>query len=477
MFSEMKQIKIIEHLQKVSDKISNIEAILLIGSFGRKTFSYNSDIDISLLVNENFKEQQFSEEIKKINLPFAVHKVLWVELRNKCVVYFEETTKLEFNICRNIEEIDKYFLGSEISDYKSCILFNKNPFLEKHLQKIIDYKQNNPIELSSLYVKIIDKFIYDFEQFSMYHKRSDAYKTYFHYNLALNDCLQLLQLNKNEVRFLYLPDNKDYFNGIEGRERFRKLAGTLYLPEVNQLKRELLNLFYETIENQNLIKINTAEIKTFLEWIYKRDYAFNFRDIAENCSKIKNGIIYRTSTLTRFQKCVEHLNFILENYSIQKIIDLRANREIEEDPYHKSNLDVEIVEAPFDPWNQSKHFLGNYNYGTDSEITYRFFALECKESIAKVVREIIKTNKGSVAIHCQEGKDRTGCLIALFYLLCGATDEEIYLDYFASETDTKKYKIDSFLSEVRKFDTIEKYFFSCGLSEEEINTLKNKLLK
>jgi hypothetical protein len=68
-------------------------------------------------------------------------------------------------------------------------------------------------------------------------------------------------------------------------------------------------------------------------------------------------------------------------------------------------------------------------------------------------------------------------LISLFYLLCGASEDELYLDYFASEADTKKYKIDTFLSEVKKYNTIEDYFLSCGLSENEVSKLKNKLMK
>jgi hypothetical protein len=317
-------------------------------------------------------------------------------------VFFQKTAKLEFNICRDLSEIDKYFLGSEISDCSNCVLFDKQNFIENYLHKITNHKQNNPTDIAISYLTTVNKFIYDFEQFSLYHKRSDAYKTYFQYNLALNDCLQLLQLNRGQFQFLYLPNNQDYFNGKDGRERLRRLAGTLYLPEANQLKRELLNLFYETIETQTITdKINVEEIKSFLEWVFLRDYGFNFRDISDNSSKIKSGIIYRTSTLTRYQKNKEYLNFILKSHSITTIIDLRAkDHEIEKDPYLISLSDIKIIEAPFDPWNQSEHFKANYHYGSDSEIAYRFFAIECKESIKQIANEIIEQKNGTIAIHC-----------------------------------------------------------------------------
>jgi predicted nucleotidyltransferase len=474
----MKQVKIIEQLKQNVSNISNVEAMLLIGSFGRNAGTYNSDIDLSILINDSFKEETFLKELRNI-FPNEVQSVLSVELRKKYVVFFQKKVKLEFNICRDLSEIDKYFLGSEISDCSNCILFDKQNIIENYLHKITNQKQNNPTDIANLYLMTVNKFIYDFEQFSLYHKRSDAYKTYFQYNLALNDCLQLLQLNRGEVQFLYLPNNQNYFHGKEGRERLRRLAGTLYLPEANQLKRELLNLFYETIETQTITEnINVEEIKSFLEWVFLRDYGFNFRDISDNSSKIRSGVVYRTSTLTRYQKNEEYFNFILKSHAITTIIDLRAKEhEIEKDPYQISLSDIKIVEAPFDPWNQSEHFKANYNYGSDSEIAYRFFAIECKESIKKIANEIIEQKNGAIAVHCHAGKDRTGCLISLFYLLCGASEDELYLDYFASEADTKKYKIDTFLSEVKKYNTIEGYFLSCGLSENEVSKLKSKLVK
>lgn len=474
----MKQLEVINRLRINAKNLSNINAILLIGSFGRNEGTYNSDIDLSILVNESFKEETFLEELRNI-FPNEVQSILSVELRNKCVIFFKKISKLEFNICRDLSEIDKYFLGSEISDSSNCVLFDKQNFIENYLLKITKNKQSNPIDLVNLYLTTVNKFIYDFEQFSHYHKRSDAYKTYFQYNLAFNDCLQLLQLNRGEIEFLYLPSNQDFFHGKDGRERLRRLSGTLYLPEVNQLKRELLNLFYETIETQKITdKINMEEIKCFLEWVLLRDYGFNFRDISDNSLKIKSGVIYRTSTLTRYQKNEEYLNFILQKHSITTIIDLRSKeREIEKDPYLISLLDIKIVETPFDPWNQSEYFKSNYNYGSDSEIAYRFFAIECKESIRQIANEIIEQKNGAIAVHCHAGKDRTGCLISLFYLLCGASEDEIYLDYFASEADTKKYKIDTFLSEIKKYNTIENYFLSCGLSESEVSKLKSKLMK
>lgn len=471
----MKQKEIIDLLRTNLSGFKHVTSAILIGSFGRGNAVYNSDIDISLLVSSEFDAAQFQKELKRLFSAEARY-VFKVGLRDKYVVYFFNSPKLEFNVCQHISDLDKYFLGSEIYDLGDNLLFDKENKLRNHLLKLIKTKKRAASNIKSLYVDTIDKFIYDFESFSHLHKRSSPYKSYFQYNLALNDCFQLLQLNTNITAFIYLPDIQAYFHGKEGREKLRRLSGTLYLPEVNQLKRNLLDLFYEIISDQKIISSKKIEeLKNLCEWIYLRDYGYNFRDISSNCAKLKPGIIFRTSTLTRYQNN-DYFPSILEKYRIRTIVDIRADREIKKDPYNKKQIKTaKIVWAPFDPWKRSEDFVKNHHYGSESEIAYRFFALECKRSIKKIVRTILNQRNNAMAIHCHAGKDRTGTLIALFYLLVGASEEEVMNDYLASEADTKHYKINTFLNEVHKTGSIENYFRSCGLSLKEIQALKLKI--
>jgi protein tyrosine/serine phosphatase len=472
----MKQEEIIGKLRDNIHFFKNIDAAILIGSFGRKKAVYNSDIDISLLVAPDFKLEQFYKDIRSL-FQKEIKCLLRARLREKCVVFFINSPKLEFNICKDLFEVNKYFLGSEIYNIETCILFDRASKIQRHLTQLIHDKAKNPVDIKTLYLDTVDKFIYDFENFSQMHKRSEAYKSYFQYNLALNNCFQLLQLNNKATEFLYLPDIREYFYGKSGSEKLKKLSGIMYLPEVNQKKRNLLNFFYGIIEKQKLISLKRVEaIKNICEWIYVRDYGYNFRDISDNCNKIKRCMIYRTSTLTRFQDNEYFLN-ILEKYSIKTIVDLRAKKEINKDPYKKNLFsNVKLIWAPFDPWDKSDFFVENHKHGTESELAYRFFAIECKESVKKIVKAVLKTENHAIAIHCHAGKDRTGCLVSLFYLLVGASDKEILDDYFASESDTKEYKINAFLSEVRKYDSIENYFISCKLTHKDIFTLRQKLI-
>lgn len=202
----------------------------------------------------------------------------------------------------------------------------------------------------------------------------------------------------------------------------------------------------------------------------------NFRDVSKFNSKIRSGLIYRSSAFCLIKEETKLLE-MLEKHNIKTIIDLRADREIEENSYSENlKSKLKIVHAPFDPWKQSVEFQNIYNTGTNIEIAYKFFAIECKSSIKKIVETILNT-KDAVSIHCHAGKDRTGIVVTLLHLLSGANEEEIFLDYLASEMDTRKEYLQILLDIVKEAGGIEMYLKTCELSENQINELKLKFLK
>ena len=199
----------------------------------------------------------------------------------------------------------------------------------------------------------------------------------------------------------------------------------------------------------------------------------NFRDISAFNAKIKKGIIYRSSAL-----CVHkysHLNTVLKKYNIGTIIDLRANRELNNCNYsNKIKSKIEIIHAPFDPWAQSIEFKNTYNTGTNIEIAYQFFSKECKPSIKKVIEAIINS-QNPIDIHCHAGKDRTGIVVTLLHLISEANINDIYLDYLASEADADKSSLQILLKIVKESGGIELYLKSCQLNKIQIKALKQKI--
>lgn len=470
----MKQLQTISQIKQLFPNVKGIDAAFLYGSFGRNEANPNSDIDIQILVNQNFNIEYLVQELHQ-EFSNEIQYIQEVAIKNKVVVYFKTQPKIEFAICVNTSDIDKNYLGSEIKNVESTVLYDPH-YVRYYLEKLVRDNLNHRLaQLDTRQIEdLVSKFIYEFENCSTMHKRSDGYQFYFFYNCALQAAVQLNHLSKGSTKFNFFP--KRFIATTltkEEQKNFYDLKGTLFLPEANQQKRKLLNFFYSSIQ-QLVAPEKLDKIKEFCEWIYTRDFLWNFRDISNHNSKIKQGIIYRTATMTLFQNESFFENFIYEK-KIKTVIDLRADREVAENNYTDTSLEkINWVHTPFDPWNQSIDFQANYHHGSDIEIAYRFFAIECKESIRKAIEAII-AEPHSTAIHCHAGKDRTGIFISMLHLLVDADLTTVYSDYLATEMDTKKEYLDIFLDIVEKHGGIKNYLLSCELSPIQIEQLNQKL--
>ncbi|MBK6480951.1 MAG: tyrosine-protein phosphatase [Saprospiraceae bacterium] len=476
----MIQLKKIDQLQKMFPNVKGIDVALLYGSFGRNEATPNSDIDIQLLVNKDFETNILKDQLQKL-FHTEIQSICEVSMRNKVVVYFKSQPKIEFAICTNLAEIDRNYLGSEITDFSQTVLYQRVPQLYdigSYLAQLIrDYNNNKTEQQKEKQITdLVDKFIYEFESCSGMHRRSDGYQFYFFYNIALQVAIQLNHLSKGHSKFNFLP--KYFIANIltkEEQETFYNLKGTLFLPEANQQKRKLLDFFYAAIETL-VTPEKLEEVKQFCEWLYNRDFLWNFRDISTHNSKIKSGRIFRTATMTLFQNENRFDELLIEK-QIKTVIDLRADKEIEELPYHEQTLSkFKYIKAQLDPWNQPEWFKEKHHQGTNEEIAYRFFAIGCNDQIKNAMEAIINEELGSVAVHCFAGKDRTGIFISMLHLLVDTPMEIIYADYLASEVDVKISRLNLVLDIITEKGGIEPYLLSCGLTDNQISKLKQKLL-
>ncbi|MCC6370202.1 MAG: tyrosine-protein phosphatase [Bacteroidia bacterium] len=477
----MKQRKTIERLKKLFPTVPGLEAAILYGSFGRNEAGPNSDIDIQLLVSPEFENRVLVEKLK-LELQQEVQFILEVSMRDKVVVYFNTQPKLELGVCTKLSEIDRNYIGSEITNSESTVLYERlnSPLgIREYLAELIKHSNNrkNTHSIEKQITELIGKFIYEFESCSAMQRRSDGYQFYFFYNIALQVAIQLNHLSKGQTRFNFLP--KNFIANVltsEEQKNFYELRGTLFLPEANQQKRKLLDFFYSAIERL-VSSEKLQEIKQFCEWLYERDFFWNFRDISTHNPNIRSGWIFRTATLTLFQKDYR-LQDLLSNKNIKTIIDLRADKEIAEIPYSAQSLEnICYVKAQLDPWNQPDWFKEKHHQGTNDEIAYRFFAIACKDKIKAALEAILNEETGSVAIHCFAGKDRTGIIISLLHLLSGATNEQVALDYLASEVDVDVKRLNLILDIIAESGGIEPYLLSCGLIEMQLQEIKQKLMK
>ena len=476
----MVQLNKIDQLQKMFPNVIGIDVALLYGSFGRNEATPNSDIDIQLLVNSDFEISILKDQLQKLFYT-EVQSIREVAMRNKVVVYFKYQPKIELSICTSISEIDKYYLGSEITDFEHTVLYQGLPKLYdigSYLAQLTsDYNsKKTKQQFEKHVVDLIDKFIYEFESCSSMQRRSDGYQFYFFYNIALHIAVQLNHLSKGYSKFNFLP--KYFIANIlrkDEQETFYNLKGTLFLPEANQQKRKLLDFYYSAIETMVSTE-KMSEVKMFCEWLYNRDFLWNFRDISTHNPKIKSGRIYRTATMTLFQN-ESRFDELLREKQINTVIDLRADKEIEELPYHEPALSkFKYVKAQLDPWNQPEWFKQKHHHGTNEEIAYRYFALGCNDQIKNVMEAIIEEETGSVALHCFAGKDRTGIFISMLHMLADTPMETIYADYLASEVDVNISRLNIVLDIITEKGGVEPYLLSCGLTDNQISKLKQKLL-
>ncbi len=224
-------------------------------------------------------------------------------------------------------------------------------------------------------------------------------------------------------------------------------------------------------------KFYKHDVHKYLEQKIKEKNFFNLRDLAKHNPNIKQGFIFRSGTLTFLQGNPE-LDRFLKEKNIGTIIDLRAPREIQEFSYSQDFLEkINYVNIPFDPWAQPEDFRQKYHpLKYPVKIAYLFFLLGCKTQIKKVMQIIINTSE-NILIHCHAGKDRTGIIAVILHLLTKNSLENIEADYLESKSDTLPQRLKWIFKEIEKHRGVENYLLSCGLSENEIKTLKNKLKK
>ena len=404
---------------------------------------------------------------------------LFLNNKNKCCFYLTDDYLItEIFIHTKLQELDKYYLGSEITNPENAIIFDKTKTVYQYLKKITKEKEKQfSQKQQDKVVFLITEFQNRFEACSNNHAKSDGYKFSVLFSHGLNAVVRLIYLCYGGTEHDYMPPNflTDY--SYRYNLEIEKL-GTMNLQHANWHKRKLLDLFitYLPIATEKFnIQINENGIIDFLENIYKRDFFWNFRDISKFNPKLRKSIIFRSSALSLVKeegKLVE----MLKKHNINAIIDLRAENEIVENSYSKILMSkFDIVRAPLDPRSQSVEFQNTYNKDTNDEIAYHSYVKECKSSIKKVIEKILNS-EGAVVIHCHAGKDRTGVIISMLHLLSGADYSTIFNDYMASKMDTKKEYLNIVLNTIKQKKGIKNYLLSCGINETQLLQLKQKIL-
>jgi protein-tyrosine phosphatase len=122
---------------------------------------------------------------------------------------------------------------------------------------------------------------------------------------------------------------------------------------------------------------------------------------------------------------------------VTRIVDLRGQDEIDEDP--PRGVDVEVVHVPvldhFDEeaWEEIRALSeAAPSHAAATELVYLRFLEHCRPSLVRAV-DAVATAPGPAVFHCHGGKDRTGVVAAILLRLAGVPVEVIADDYALSE--------------------------------------------
>ena len=176
---------------------------------------------------------------------------------------------------------------------------------------------------------------------------------------------------------------------------------------------------------------------------YSSDEVFaNFRNV--KVGNLKDNILYRgASPIDNHHKRAKYANDLIKSVGIKYDVDLSDD---------ENDLKKHFEATDF----KSDYFKSLYDDGKVcvSTMSMNYKSKEFAEKVVKALTDISK-NEGPYYIHCVEGKDRTGFVLAVIEGLVGANYEEIVSDYM--KTYDNYYGINE-TSNKEKYDAIKVNF-------------------
>ena len=197
---------------------------------------------------------------------------------------------------------------------------------------------------------------------------------------------------------------------------------------------------------------------------------------------------------------------MMQEMSVRTMIDLRSESEQKMTAYEvpecveRISYPLQQYEIPVTPFeSENKESLKEkamLSFGKSLFDGYTKMIEDAPDRMVFLLDTIAKAlDKGAVLYHCTAGKDRTGVLSAVVYLLCGVADEDIIADYQVSATYQAKnpmfdlipdeFKVflqsapetmEAFLKEAHEKDYIA-LLEENELSDQTIETIRKKILQ
>jgi len=242
--------------------------------------------------------------------------------------------------------------------------------------------------------------------------------------------------------------------------------------------------------------------------------AGNFRDVGkmyiDSVRFVREGILFRSDSPSKY---LPEDWLLIKKLGVTLIIDLRSDREVEQDPYQPID-GIRYIHNPVynnDPIRSvMNHILFHRSQLSDMMANaYIKMVRERASSFGKSIRLIAGNAGHGTIIHCTAGKDRTGLLTAMVLYLMGVDKKAILYDYSLSnagfdsnygaflEKDASKLKmigvppeelkvlfmanpqwLENALDEIdRNYGSMENYLLNAGgVERQTIDRLKTRMI-
>lgn len=186
----------------------------------------------------------------------------------------------------------------------------------------------------------------------------------------------------------------------------------------------------------------------------------------------------------------------LEELNVTTVIDLRGTYEADNMPLGLERINgADVYNLPLYEFNVATKEGMNLPL---NEI-YDMIINTQQEHIAKVLHTIAGAKDGVIMYNCFFGKDRTGILTMLLLSIAGVSQEDIIADYQQTYTYVKSYiqehkdvlwdqnsekhfslpeTMESVIGMINKnYGSVMNYIISLGLSDDEIQQIRDRLCK
>lgn len=366
----MQQKNLHTPLKNALSQESTLQTAFLIGSQSRQTADFFADTDLLLLTSANFSPSNLVSRLKEV-----LQKDFWVRYDaitpKKIVLYGEHFQKIDLIYTSDTLKFKRWVAQAEVVDYQSAIWFDRAGLLTPALEPA------KPDHKTSV-AKWLSAFVVAFELASNAQAAGDGYRFYYHYNSALHHLVQLKRLLSVEtLSESWMPRNF-VFSVLQQEDipTFLEMNAVTNLAFASEKKRKLLLFFYDTLavaESKDYLDTSTRhKTVNFCESLFERDFFWNFRDASLINPRLKKGLIYRTSSLTRYQN-LEHFEDFVRGRNILRAVDLRSYPEVEQQPYSADSQELfEHIHIPMDHRKHMDVFRADNMHGNAMVLAYSF---------------------------------------------------------------------------------------------------------